>query len=331
MDGGDIHDIVLSPRNEAAHLELKRLRNLGHVHIPAGIVSGTKHAAERGIEGSWAGYFADQIREEQKMTDIKKVLSNVKYGPSGEIISTLREELDRIAEERGRTGVVSAAEMKNAEYKNTTFIIDGLLPAGLTILMGSPKMGKSWLSLLMAECITIHFPFLGYSVLKKVPVLYYTLEDSVRRCKYRLGKIGSMWSPDLYFGEEVRGAADIMKGIRDTGAGVVFIDTFMAFSDIEDSNSYSETTRKIRELKRIADTLDIAVVVVHHKKKEARNGGDWMEEAIGSQGLTGAADCVISLKRKRGENDAVLLVTGRDVVDRHINIRWEDCVWVRRQ
>jgi predicted ATP-dependent serine protease len=330
MNGGDVQDIELSERNERIHRELKRLRDMGHVLVPPNIIPGTKRVYDRAVGQAWAAYCAGVIREEQKKADIKEALAKVKYGTSGEMITTLWEELDRISAETGKTGIISAEALKDAEYGNTTFMIDGLLPAGLTILMGAPKMGKSWLALLMAECVAVNFPFLGYSVCRKSPVLYYTLEDSVKRCKYRLNKIGSQWSPNLYFCEEVRGAFDIINGIRNTGARVVFIDTFMAFSNIEDNNSYTETTRKVRELKRIADALNVAIVVVHHKKKENRGGADWMEEAIGSQGLTGAADCVISLKRRRGEDKAVLLMTGRDISDRHIDIQWEGCVWVKR-
>jgi RecA-family ATPase len=122
-----------------------------------------------------------------------------------------------------------------------------------------------------------------------------------------------------------------MNGIRATGARMVFIDTFMAFSDIRDNNSYSETTEKVRELKRIADTMEVAVILVHHKKKDSKNSGDWTEEAIGSQGLTGAADCLISLQRKRGDDNAVLLVTGRDISDKRIPLIWNDGVWQKRQ
>jgi RecA-family ATPase len=122
-----------------------------------------------------------------------------------------------------------------------------------------------------------------------------------------------------------------MNGIRAVKAKVVFVDTFMAFSDIEDNNSYSETTRKVRELKRIADTMEVAIILVHHAKKESKSGGDWTEEAIGSQGLTGAADCLISLKRKRGENSATLLITGRDISDKRIPLLWNDGVWQKKQ
>jgi hypothetical protein len=329
MDGGDLQDVALSGRNERIHREIKRLRGLGHVRIPAAVIPGTERIKNLDADYTWTGVLSEMIREEQKKAGIKEMLANVKYGSSGEIISALREELDRLADEKGKSGVISAAKLKDAEYKNTEFIINGLLPVGLTVLMGAPKTGKTWLTLLMAECITAGFPLFGYPA-RKSGVLYYTLEDSVKRCKYRLNKIRSVWSPDLNFCEEARGAAAVMDGIRSTGARVVFIDTFMAFSDIEDNNSYSETTRKVRELKRIADALDAAVVIVHHKKKDVRAGGDWMEEAIGSQGLTGAADCVISLKRRRGDENAVLLATGRDVGDKHIDVRWDDCVWVKR-
>jgi hypothetical protein len=329
MNGGDIQDLVLSERNERIHREIKRMRDLGHVQIPADIIPGTKRIKGLDVDHTWVCYCTEMIREEQKKADIKELLANVKYGSSGEIISTIREELDRLAEEKGKSAIISAAQLKDAEYKNTEFIIRDMLPVGLTLLIGAPKMGKSWLTLLMSECITMGFPLFGYQV-HKTPVLYYTLEDSVRRCKFRLTKIGSVWSPYLYFCEEARSTIDIMNGIRSTKARVIFIDTFMAFSDIEDNNSYSETTRKVRELKQIADTMDVAVVIVHHKKKDSKNGKDWMEEGIGSQGLVGAADCVISLQRERGKEEAVLLVSGRDIGDKHIDIRWDDCVWVKQ-
>jgi hypothetical protein len=329
MDGGDIQNIVLSEHNEKIHREIKRLRDLGHLKIPSGVIPGTKYIKDLDIDYSWASIHAEMIQEEQKKANIKELIANTKYGTSGEIISTLRDELDRIAEEKGRNNIVNAAKLKDADYKNTEFIIDGIIPIGLTLLMGSPKSGKSWLTLLMAECITFGFNLFGYFV-KKSPVLYYTLEDSIKRCKFRLDKIKSVWSPNLYFCEEAHSTIDIVNGIRSTKARVVFIDTFMAFSNIEDNNSYSETTRKVRELKRIADTMDVAVIIVHHKKKEAHNSADWTEEAIGSQGLVGAADCIINLRRKRGDDNAQLLMTGRDVVDMHINIRWDDGVWVKR-
>jgi hypothetical protein len=42
MNGGDIQDVVLSDRNERIHGEIKRMRDLGHIQIPADIIPATK-------------------------------------------------------------------------------------------------------------------------------------------------------------------------------------------------------------------------------------------------------------------------------------------------
>jgi hypothetical protein len=52
---------------------------------------------------------------------------------------------------------------------------------------------------------------------------------------------------------------------------------------------------------------------------------------MGSQGLVGAADCVIALQRKRDSLDGQLLITGRDISDARIDIYFDDGMWVRRQ
>ncbi|MDR1902794.1 MAG: helicase RepA family protein [Treponema sp.] len=325
LNGGEIQDITLSQHNEQIHREAKRLRDMGFAEIPEGVISNIGRLKTLNTGHLWAEYIAGMIREEQKKGNIKKLLETVKYGSSGQIIDTIREELDLIAEEKGMNEKISAEKLRDTDFKNTRFIIDGIIPVGLTLLIGAPKMGKTWLTLLMAELMSAGLPLFGHLV-RKSTVLYYTLEDSVKRCKYRLNKIGTAWSPNLYFCEAARTATDIINGIRATGAQAVFIDTFMAFSDIEDNNSYSETTRKVRELKRIADTMEVAVILVHHARKDS-GGGDWTESAIGSQGLTGAADCIISLKRKRGEDKATLLITGRDISDKRINLWWNDGIW----
>jgi hypothetical protein len=154
----------------------------------------------------------------------------------------------------------------------------------------------------------------------------------VKRCKYRLTKLippGKQWSDIWYFTEKANGALGVINGIKAVRARVVIIDTFASFTTIQDGNNYYETTRVIRELKEIADTLQVAVVLVHHTRKTGNDysDGDWMENIMGSQGLVGAADAIISLRRKRGSADAKLNITGRDITDYTIPIVWNDGLW----
>ncbi|MEU8351996.1 DNA repair protein RadA, partial [Streptomyces sp. NPDC048845] len=63
--------------------------------------------------------------------------------------------------------------------------------------------------------------------------------------------------------------------------------------------------------KRLADHYGVAVVLVHHVRKAGSD--DFLTEVSGTNGLAGAADATLVLKRARGKADGVLHVTGRDV------------------
>jgi DNA-binding Lrp family transcriptional regulator len=63
--------------------------------------------------------------------------------------------------------------------------------------------------------------------------------------------------------------------------------------------------------KRLADTFGVAVVLVHHVRK--MRSDDFLEQVSGTNGLAGAADSTLVLKRARGTADGVLHITGRDV------------------
>jgi RecA-family ATPase len=310
---------------------VKRLKNKGFVQIPKNLIPGTESISDYNQSHLFVYSFVEEIREAQKKISLQNAIKGISPHVSSEvIIGTLREELDRLSEQVGRTRVITARELRDAQFENIEFIIDKMLPVGMTILIGAPKIGKSWLLLLLVDCITMAFPVFGHKVFFRVPILYYTLEDSVRRCKYRLNKINSTWSNELYFSETARGTQGLINDIKTLGVRVVIIDTFGAFSTVQDGNDYYETTRIIREIKEIADTLKVAIILVHHTRKGKDSGGDWTSEIMGSQGLVGAADCIISLNRKRDSTDGQLLITGRDIIDSHINISFDNGVWVRR-
>ena len=116
--------------------------------------------------------------------------------------------------------------------------------------------------------------------------------------------------------------------------GLVIIDTLARFANIEDFNDYSLTTAPMARIKKIADDLDIAIVLIHHTKKGSADG-DWTEAALGSQGLTGTTDSTILLDRPRskkakaseekdkGKNTATLYATGRDTADVIYNLKYD--------
>ena len=110
---------------------------------------------------------------------------------------------------------------------------------------------------------------------------------------------------------------------------LVVIDTLQKVrkANSTDSNMYAADYEDISALKRIADQRSIAIVLVHHLRK-LKDSSDPFNELSGSTGLMGALDTCLLMKRtNRAEETAKLLVTGRDIEDQDLVLRFHDCVW----
>jgi RecA-family ATPase len=316
--------------NHTIYDTIKLMRDNGYEgKIPDGVITGTMsvnfpNEPARNVE-KWAAL----IRDEQKKLAIRGAADRIgKNVPVDTVMGSLQEELDKLAEKSGMTRYVTADQLERMDFENTEFIIDRLLPVGLTLFMGAPKMRKSFMMLDWAFEIASGGGIFDYRV-RRVPVLYYTLEDNLGRCKHRLNDMfgeAMRENPpkNLVFCEHVDNSLEVVNGIKKTGARVVIIDTFARFASVQDGNDYYEMTRKTSELKRIADTLKVALIVVHHVRKDSGKSEDWTNDAMGSQGLVGAADAIIGLEKKRDENDAKLKLTGRDIKDLSLNLHWND-------
>jgi hypothetical protein len=68
------------------------------------------------------------------------------------------------------------------------------------------------------------------------------------------------------------------------------------------------------------------VLAVHHDRKAATE--DFVESVSGTNGLAGAADTIIVLSRKRQSAEALLQVTGRDVMEAEYALKLQNGTWV---
>ena len=80
---------------------------------------------------------------------------------------------------------ITAEDLQNRTYEPTHFLVDELIPEGLHILAGAPKIGKSWLALWLCLCISLGKPLWNFAVTPG-EVLYLSLEDSFQRIQTRL-------------------------------------------------------------------------------------------------------------------------------------------------
>jgi RecA-family ATPase len=197
-----------------------------------------------------------------------------------------------------------------------------ILPEGLTILGGKPKMGKSLLSLNLGLAIASGGKAFGNIDVEQGTVLYFSLEDSPRRLKDRIlqmlpdgekppeklilfTKLPKMNEKGLeYLKEELEKYKDVR---------LVIIDTFAKFRPPVSGNAnlYNIDYDHVSQVKDLADEKKIAFLLVHHLRKS--EASDIMDTFSGSLGLTAAADGLLLLEKKTGQSDAVLHVNGRDV------------------
>ena len=254
--------------------------------------------------------------------------------PPEENIEEMREKIRRMKDPH-YLHTVSMTELYQTAYKSRPPIIDGLLYAGAYILAGAPKIGKSFLVAQLAYHVSTGIPLWNYSV-HGGTVLYLALEDDYRRLQERLYRMFGVDGTDtLHFATCAKqlGAglyeqlARFVSEHRDTR--LIIIDTLQKIREASgDRYSYASDYEMIGQLKHFADQTGIALLLVHHTRKQQAD--DKFDMISGTNGLLGAADGAFVLqKEKRTGNTAVLEVSGRDQPEQRLILKknMERLVW----
>ena len=93
--------------------------------------------------------------------------------------------------------VINAEELQSRAFIPPTFLVDGLIPQGVSLLCGPSKCGKSWLVLWMAMRICQGEPVWGMKT-HPCEVLYLCLEDTYSRLQDRLYRLPDPAPPGLW-------------------------------------------------------------------------------------------------------------------------------------
>jgi hypothetical protein len=242
---------------------------------------------------------------------------------------TLPADADRLLATL-RTGAWLDAQV----FPPLAYAVPGLIPEGSVLLVGAPKIGKSWLVLAVGLAAASGGKALGLDVPKR-PVLYLALEDGDRRLQDRCRRLLA----DDPIPPEFQYITRIEPGrIIDTiGAWLhwqpnpplVILDTLgkVLPPTQPGEDRYQRDYRVGTTLKRLADQHPgMTLLTNHHDRKAAAE--DFVDSVSGTHGLAGAADAVILLTRKRHETSGLLKVTGRDAPESEYAVTLSDgCAW----
>jgi len=214
-----------------------------------------------------------------------------------------------------------ASDLLLQQFEPIRWAVPGLIPEGVTLFAGAPKVGKSWAALDISIAIASGGHVFGDIQVDPGEALYLALEDNPRRMQRRLTKAlrGGRCPEGLHFAysaptiddgliEELSAFLEAHPACR-----VVTVDTIKPIRPPAGKNDriYDTDYAVGRPFLDLASKYHIAVVLVHHTNKSKSE--DDLDTISGSQGLAGGVDNILVLKRGRASTEATLYVTGRDI------------------
>lgn len=236
--------------------------------------------------------------------------------------------------------IITAYELLKKDLPALVYVVESVLPAGTTLLVGKSKDGKSLMAYNIALAVAGGGKALGRYDVTQGKVWYLALEDGERRAKKRIEAQKDryhindaalqavhmiLWdAPRLTQGLE----ETLVEWMQQPEARLVVIDILEKVRPPRKRNGsiYEEDYQATHNITKLAQQHNVAVLIVHHANK--LNPADFRDAASGSMSLIGGADNLWSLDRKALQSDATLRITGRDIEqEQDLAMEFKDGFW----
>lgn len=233
----------------------------------------------------------------------------------------------------------NAATLLARSFAPVRYVIPGYIAEGCSILAGKPKIGKSWFVLDAALAVAGGNSGRAFGVqAESGNVLYLALEDNERRLKSRIRKVLGPFEggPERFeyrteWPRADEGGLDAIETwIKSVPkATLVIVDVLARFRPMatgRNTAAYDADYAAISGLQGLASKYSVAIVIVHHLRKNAADN-DPFDKVSGTLGLSGAADTILIIDRE-GQG-IVLYGRGRDIEEIETAITFEksSCRW----
>lgn len=216
---------------------------------------------------------------------------------------------------------ISSPDLLSLELPPIRYAVHGVLPEGATVWVAKAKMGKTIGAMDIGLAVGFGGVAFGRLRAEKGTVLYLALEDNPRRLQSRLERMlhDAAPPPNLYFvlqwprvGEGcIEQLREWIEAHPDTL--LIVIDTLTMVRGKPDGQQsvYDRDYESVQLFHELAQEYQVAILIIYHTRKAESD--DPFDLISGSTGLSAAADTLWVMQRKRGENDAVLTVGGREI------------------
>jgi RecA-family ATPase len=221
----------------------------------------------------------------------------------------------------------SISELLQTEFPELNWIIRDIVPEGLCILGGRPKVGKSWLALQMAVAVATGGRFFGKE-LEKGEVLYVALEDNPRRLQRRL--IDMMCPSDALITLEHKWSPLNRGGMEDLYAEVlqdkyrlIVFDTLSRAMAGQDQGDQAAMSQLLGEIQSLSLDHNMTHFFNDHTRKPNGMSADPIDDIQQSTAKSAVSDVVMALYKEQGKAGATLKGRGRDIEEIDLFLQWD--------
>lgn len=177
------------------------------------------------------------------------------------------------------------------------WLVDRRLPsAGLSLLAGKPKAGKSTLARCLALAVAHGEPWLGFQTTRGA-VLYLALEEKRGEVRRHFEAMGASTDDPVFVlcaSAPADGLARLRVEAEHRRPALIIVDPLFRLVRVPDGNDYAVMTTALEPLMRLAWETGAHVLAVHHLGKGERSGGDAI---LGSTAIFAAVDTALMLRR----------------------------------
>lgn len=204
--------------------------------------------------------------------------------------------------------VRSREELMN--FPEPKFLVTSVLPEkSLSLLVGPPGVGKSFIALDLCLSISCSIPWLDFEIPTPGRVVYLTAEG-ISGLKLRVAAWESYHgiqasnfqyiceAPQFLNSAEVNSLIAAIKSANPCNPVLIVVDTLARHMVGGDENSSKEMGQFIASAAKLSETLNCAVIIVHHTGK--KTGTKTFNER-GSSALRGAADTMLFMDKSKNQ------------------------------
>lgn len=183
------------------------------------------------------------------------------------------------------------------------FIVDNIIAnKSISLIVASPKMGKTALGLNLALSINSGIDFLENKITQS-KVVYYCNELSGSVIQERIKKMDLPCSETLKFYEGTSYVTfeDFERMVAENaglGYNVFIVDTFskIKYERKFNANDYNDTYEVMSKYYHLVETYGVMFIMMYHTKKD-NTVKSISEKVIGSQVLSGSVDTIIAIDK----------------------------------